>query len=404
MDTLSRKQHTKKPTRLVGVGATLMVCAGLLLGVAARAQSPGQPILLIAPTKVGWNNSDYRNPAVASPEAGRVTVVVESGPIGQRRLVLLEVSGGWGNPARIDLSGPGDCRNPALAFDTSGTLHLVWSENINDHYAIRYATCTASKAWVDHGTLSATPGLDCDFPSIAFDARQRLWIAWQAGIATQSGIYLVRGEAGQAPSAPIDVTGENGDHHNLAPQLLPDSPYPLVWYEEMGTDLVLRSAVETDLDGFQILTPLDFDELDTSQQPLIFQAPSGMLGGIWTDLIEGRERVLLGLQDQIFLGRGLVAEATVSSDAACPSAAAVGETAIALSWISRTPAGSQIAIGGCGLNGEPGPVETLTVSFDGTVTRPHLVVDGSIVHCIWISDASKGGTGELFYAAFFFKQ
>jgi len=372
------------------------------MGQFAPAQSPlSTPILLVPPVTIGKSGVAYRNPTIAVARAGSVTIVAETGPASSRRLVLSDLSPiGWGPAATLDFSGPGDCCNPSVTYDSSGALHLVWSEKQGAAYAIRYARRSPNGQWLDEGILSVTPELNCEFPQVATQHGGRTWAAWQAGRATRYGVYLAWRD-GDSSFTVYDVTEDKNDHHNLYPQLFPDSPYLLVWYEETGTSFrpqsIVSFASETD---FATVAPLEFNRLDANQMPWLFQAPSHMLGGIWTDLIGNRVRVFVGIQGAASQGEGLVADTTLSGDAAHPYAVAIGEESIALSWISRLPSGSAVYVGRLDGISRVGPSLVLPAPFDGSFSRPRLAAGGgNVVHCVWFSDATRGGTGSIYYAA-----
>jgi len=393
-------------TKTVRSAGRLIVCALLAAMPLRAAPAPDSvPEVIVYPVEVTMGASAVRNPAIAVSPEGRVTVVAEFGPRDAGRLAVAEFSF-RGHPfvAPLALAGPGDCRRPCLTYDTSGTVHLLWEEQTSGTYAIRYAWRTTDHAWHDGGVISQTPGLDCEFPQAAWEKGSgRLWAAWHAGMGTRFGIHLAMREGG-SPFALIDVPGSAGDHHNLRPQLFPDSPYLLLWYQEIETAFALRAAVfDEEKQQVQVLTPLDFDRLDARKTPELFQAPSGMLGGVWNDLVGDRNRVLVGLQDPEIRGKGLVADTTLSGEAMEPCAVAVGDWTVALAWMSREPAGSAICLGQ--LDGRTTIGQSLAlqvsprVAGDDAVSRPRLAAGpGRLVHCVWFSDAVYGGSGCLYYA------
>jgi hypothetical protein len=391
------------------IRTTLAVVGLCMLLHAVRpvlAQSPAAPVVLVSPVTIGRSGAGYRNPTIAVGPGGNVTVVAESGPaIGGRLAVADLLPIGWSPMATLDFSGPGDCCNPSMTYDSSGTLHIVWSEKRAGAYAIRYARRSPTGQWRDEGILSATPGLDCEFPQVAGDRSGRTWVTWQAGRATRYGIYLAWRD-GDSSFTVYDVTGAKGDHHNLYPQLLPDSPYLLVWYEEIGMTFRLQSAIRAvSGSGFVIVPPLEFERLDANQMPWIFQSPSsGMLGGVWTDLIGHpvpRVRVFVGFQGASSQGEGLVADSTLTGDAVPPCCAvASGENSVAIAWTSRLATGPAVYVGRVDGASRVGPSLLLSVSSDDSFSRPRLAAGGGqVVHCVWFSDAARGGSGHIYYAA-----
>jgi len=381
--------------------AALALCLWLFADHFALAQPSAAPVLLVSPVAIGNNGMPHRNPTIAVAPGGRATIVAESGPANARRLVLTDLSPtGWDPPSTLDFSGPGECCNPSITYDSSGTLHLVWSEKRGGTFAICYTRRSPDGKWLDKEILTAPPELNCEFPQVASDSSGRIWAAWQAGRATRYGIYLAWYDS-NSPFTIHDVTGANGDHHNLYPQLLPDSPYLLLWYEEAGASFRLQSAVGTASGtGLEIVPPLEFDRLDANQMPWLFQAPSGMLGGVWTDLIGNRVRVFVGFQGALSRGEGLVADTMLSGDAAYPCAVAIGEQSVVLAWTSRLPLGSLVCVGRVEGASRVDASLALPVLPDGSYCRPRLAAGATnVVHCVWFSDAARGGNGKIYYAA-----
>jgi len=390
-----------RPSRAFLAVAALLLFAALRPASAQPSDVP--PTVLVAPLTVGRAGVIYGNPIVAVSPGGEVTIVAESGSAGGRRLAVADLTPtGWGPMMPLDFSGPGDCCNPSITYDSSGVLHVVWSEKQSGAYAIRYARRSPAGQWRDEGTLSVTPDRNCEFPQIAGDRSGRIWATWQAGVSTRYGIYLAWRD-GDASFTVRDITGPRGDHHNLYPQLLPDSPYLLVWYEEAGTDFRLQSAVRTTRGtGFEIVAPLDFERLDANEFPWLFQAPSsGMLGAVWTDLIASRERVFIGYQGASSRGEGLVADTTAGGDAVPPcSAVTIRENSVVIAWTSRLPLGSVVCVGRVDGVSRVGTSLVLPAPPDGSYSRPRLAVGGGrVVHCVWFSDAARGGNGGAYYAA-----
>lgn len=395
---------SQKATMTIGLGVigACLLCAGAR---PSGAQTPPLPELVVRPVEITLS-SPCRNPAIAVSPRGRITVVTETGPLNAGRLAVIEFSfHGQSFPRRLEISGPGDCRHPCPLYDTSETLHLVWQEKTSETYAIHYAWRTPDNTWHDGGLISHTPELNCEFPQIAYERdNERLWVAWHAGVGTRFGIHVAWRD-GASSFTTKNVTPGADDHYNLRPQLFPESPYPLVWYEEFETAFVLRAAVpDQERNDWPVITPLDFDRLAVRKTPELFQAPSGMLGGVWNDLVGNRNRVLLGLQDPELQGEGFVADTTLSGEAMEPAAVAVGHETVALAWVNREPTGSAIYIGRVDKGSRVVPSLALPASRpepDDAVSRPRLAVSGGrLVHCVWYSDALQGGSGRIYYASF----
>ncbi len=378
----------------------LILLPALSLPIATQTL-PAAPVIVVPPVVLNAPGAFYRNPFVCTSPDGAVAIVAEEGKTAPRRLALAELSalepGGF---SVLEFSAKGgDCANPAAAYDASGTLHLVWSERRAGCFAVRYARRSPQREWHDEGIVSVTPEVDCEFPQVACDRSGRVWMAWQAGRATRYSIWLAWRDG--VSSGVLDVTGARGDHHNLYPQLFPDTPYPVVWYEEVGNSFQLRAAVvSASAARFDVVTPLEFERLDANQMPWLFQAPSGMLAGVWTDLIANRVRVLAGFQGPATRGEGVVADTTDAGDAVSPGAVSVGEDTVALAWTLRDSGGASVWVGTLRGPWQVGASLALPLPADSAFSRPRLAVTADrLVHCVWYSDALRGGTGSVHYAA-----
>ncbi|MBM3335108.1 hypothetical protein FJY63_10650, partial [Candidatus Sumerlaeota bacterium] len=93
-------------------------------------------------------------------------------------------------------------------------------------------------------------------------------------------------------------------------------------------------------------------------------------------------------------------EATTIGDAAQPCAIAISDNIVALAWVSRLPTGSAISLGSLTGISRVGPSLVLPAAIESSFSRPRLAWGGGrLVHCVWFSDAARGGSGNLHYAA-----
>jgi hypothetical protein len=125
--------------------------------------------------------------------------------------------------------------NPAIALDSTGTVHLVWAGKGSAPYDILYASKAPGGAWTTPENLS-NESYNTVYPSIAIDSQNRIWVAWQASISdNNTQIYVRTKPAGGAWSAVTNVSNRP-NQQNLNPSIVVDSldvPH-LVWRNNAG--------------------------------------------------------------------------------------------------------------------------------------------------------------------------
>jgi len=93
-----------------------------------------------------------------------------------------------------------DSRTPAIAIDSSSNLHVVWRDDTPGNWEIYYKKGTDGGAtWTTSERLTVTSGESWDEPAIAIDSSGNLHIvwsdnAWQPGYEGEFEIYYKKGK------------------------------------------------------------------------------------------------------------------------------------------------------------------------------------------------------------------
>ena len=146
--------------------------------------------------------TDSREPAVATDLEGRVHVVWKD-----ERTSFGDIyyrcwqDGAWGPEEAIVADTDNTSRTPAIACDAFGNVHVVWSDNMPGHYAIYYSVRNPL-GWSLPVLLSAGIG-PARYPAIAIDASGKVYVAWEDQRTGVYGIYFK-----ERIALPGDVTDE----------------------------------------------------------------------------------------------------------------------------------------------------------------------------------------------------
>ena len=114
----------------------------------------------------------------------------------------------------------------SLAIDSTGRLHLAWTEVTSVDRQVFYARFEGG-AWVAKVQLSHSPGY-AGFPSLAVDGGDRVHVAWYATDGVNYQIYYRRLE-GSVWTPERALTFTSADATNPAIALGPDGAVHIVW-------------------------------------------------------------------------------------------------------------------------------------------------------------------------------
>ncbi len=138
----------------------------------------------------GAGEADF--PAIARDSRGNVAIVWQEF-MGQSdaerdRIVVRElVNGQWNAPDVFETKETVDVFRPSAVFDAAGTLHVVWSAQVNGNWDL-YSRRKSASGWSAIERVTENPGSDLHQKLIA-DRQGNLWLAWQSFRNGQSDIY-----------------------------------------------------------------------------------------------------------------------------------------------------------------------------------------------------------------------
>jgi hypothetical protein len=130
--------------------------------------------------RLTWNSGDSRLPDIAVDSLGHIHVVWYDDTPGNDEIYYKRSTDGgatWSTSRNLSLA-VGACREPAVAIDPSGDIHLVWHSVTPGDWEIYYKRSTDGGAtWSANQRITWSPGHSYA-PSISSDTSGNLHIVW----------------------------------------------------------------------------------------------------------------------------------------------------------------------------------------------------------------------------------
>ncbi len=162
----------------------------------------------------GSGEADY--PSVAAGPNGRAAAAWQEFLGEKDRLVTREFDGRSWLPAEPhEASQTRDVFRTAVAYDGAGTLHLVWSAQVDGNWDL-YERRKTAEGWQPIERLTDAAGPDFHHKLIA-DSKGDLWLAWQAFRGGQSDLFARRYSGGSwQPELKVSESPANDWEPSLA--------------------------------------------------------------------------------------------------------------------------------------------------------------------------------------------
>ncbi len=181
-------------------------------------------------------------PAMALGPSGRIALAWQEFMGDRDRLVTRRFDGQkWWPPEVLDIGEKTrDILRPAVGYDGSGTLHVIWAAQVNGNWDL-FERRTSASATSSVERLTTAEGSDFS-PRVAADSQGDLWLTWQAFRNGQSDIYAKTFHASQwQPEKRVSESPAN----DWDPAITADGN-GMVWiawdsYDRGNYDIFLRS-------------------------------------------------------------------------------------------------------------------------------------------------------------------
>ena len=257
--------------------AVTLLAAFVLLAVSPPILAGSEP-----PTFLGTAYNTQRKLARGADGTLYAAVTVNASNTPQVRVLASRDGVGWTALAPPSTTDLGTDRT-ALAVDSRGRLHLVWTELDVDAGQVFHASF-ASGAWTTPEQLSHSPGY-AGFPSIAVDAQDRVHVAWYGFDGAFYQIYYRRLEGG-AWTSERALTNEAVDATNPAIALGPQGEVHIAWFR-LNRNGTLTEVAYLRLEGDTLAEILTISEAVDSVDPSIAADASGRVHVAWGALEGG---------------------------------------------------------------------------------------------------------------------
>jgi hypothetical protein len=187
--------------------------------------------------RLTWTPGDSSDPALAVDPSRNPHVVWQENVSGNREIYYKKsIDGGatWSDSKRLTTNS-GNSLKPALAVDTSGNPHVVWHDHTPGNAEIYYRKSQDGGAsWSESRRLTWNSGHSY-VPRVAVDSSGKVHVAWSDWTPGSSEIYYKNSTNGGAIwSSSKRLTWNSGQSYY--PQIAAESPDNLhiAWNDEMS--------------------------------------------------------------------------------------------------------------------------------------------------------------------------
>jgi len=185
--------------------------------------------------RLTWTSTDSWSPCIAVDSSGNPYVVWHEYLLGNAEVYFKKSTDGgatWTTNKRLTWNA-GWSVGPDIAVDSSGHLHLVWSDSSPGNYEVFYAKSTNGGAtWSTSKRLTWNAGWSLN-PGIAVSGLNNLYVVWSDSSPGVNEIYYVRSmDGGAAWTTGQRLTWNAG--FSYAPDITVDlsgNPH-VVWYDD----------------------------------------------------------------------------------------------------------------------------------------------------------------------------
>ena len=266
----------------------LAFCSGLLiLALGARASW--------APAKrLTWTAGGSSYPAIAVDPSDNLHVVWEDDTSGNSEVYYKKSTDGgatWAGNQRLTWTA-GDSQRPAIAVDSGGTLHVVWTDHTPGNPKIYYKkSSTGGDNWSGSQTLTWTGGA-AGSPAIAVDSSDNLHVSWYAFTLEGIDIFYKKSTNGGAGWTPRQrLTWNSGYSQDPDLAVSSSTNIHVVWEDNVPgySDIYYRKSGDGGA-SWSTVRRLTWTA-GSSISAVLAVAPSGALHVFWADDTPGNDEI-----------------------------------------------------------------------------------------------------------------
>ena len=374
----------------------IILALGILL-FAQAAQADWIPA-----RRLTWTSGDSFSPAVAVDSGNAINVVWSDYTPGNSEVFFKRSEDGgatWTEGKRLTFTS-GDCYEPAIALDSSDTIHVAWDSDAPGNYEIYYIQSTDGGAnWSAVQRLTWSSGWS-EYPAIAIDSSDRIHIAWQDDKSGNLEIYSIRSTNGGANWGTVKrLTWNSGSSGSPAIARGAPNTIPIVWQDNTGTPGYSEIYFKKSTDGGQTWSGAKklTSNAGDSREPGIARDAVGGIHVVWNDGTPGNPEIHYKKSADGGTTWGVVRRLTWSpGQSEYPVVAIASDGVVHVVWDDDDPGNYEIhhkksTDGGSTWNS----VQRLTWSTGASIVAAVARDAAGKVHVVW--EDNTPGNSEIYY-------
>ncbi|MBM4028228.1 MAG: hypothetical protein FJ280_22970, partial [Planctomycetes bacterium] len=231
-------------------------------------------------------------PATATDSQGNIWLAWHAGPAGARNIYIAKrdcQTQQWGSPVVLTSLGSDQCR-PTMAVDAGDRLYVAWQDNRRGNWDILLSTSPDGIQWQD--ALRVTDSNDNQInPVIAVDhaVPPRAYLAWEDDSAGNQDIYLASSNTLFASKTTTQVTSQAADQTEPVLAVASGNTAYLVWTDRRtGTADIYGASSASAWANVPIVTGAG----NQSSPALAVEPGTSVLHLLWVDDAADHARVL----------------------------------------------------------------------------------------------------------------
>ena len=287
---------------------------------------------------------------------------------------------------------------PAVAIDSSDSIHIVWFDSTPGNYQIFYKRSTdGGTSWSVNQRLTWS-SVDCSDPAIALDSGDSLHVVWYDDMPGNNEIYYKKSTNGGTSWSPAKrLTWTSGS--STVPAIAVDSSdaVHIVWQENMsGNDEVYSKNSSDGGTTWTAAKRLTWTSSD-SRSPALAIDSSDIIYAVWDDPSPGNSEIFGKRSTDGGVTWSTVRRLTWTSGwSYAPDIAIAPPNTIHLVWGAEIPGDTEIFYKGSTDGGTTwSAAKQLTWNSEASGSVSVAIDSANAVHIVWMD--STPGDPEIYY-------
>ncbi len=372
----------------------IILAIGLFLFVQA-AQAQWEPA-----QRLTWNTGESFRPRAAVDSSGGVHLVWSDTTPGDSEIYYKQSTDGggtWATSQRITFSS-GSPGNPDIAVDSTGGLHVVWEDEAPGNSEIYYKRSPDGGAtWSTSKRLTWNEGMSWN-PAVAVDSLDNLHVVWADMTPGNFEIYYKKSTDGGANwSTSKNLSSNSGNSFSPAMAVDSSDRIHVAWSDGTPGKSEIYYKKSTDKGNTWAASQRLSWTAEASAQPAIAVAASGRIHVAWSDATPGDSEIYYKKSSDggatWTTSKSLTAN---SGDSLSPALAVSALGNIHLVWSDKTPGSGEVYYRKSADQGATWTTAERLTWNSGSSDVPDIAVYGSDnIHVFWYDFTP--GNSEIYY-------